>query len=207
MLSRVCECQALYLAKLFDDARHAPGDTATEGLRRLLTAIGKYWVCKRAPAVAMECMEAFGGNGYIEEWRMPRLVRQSPLNGIWEGSGNVIALDILRTFAKEPEAVHALVQWLSNRQHETSIRPAIDRALRALKGLQTASEPQAVARGAAESIAIAVQACLLMEFGNPDVAKLFVQLRCDQRGGLAFGSWDTSVDLEAAARIVHRQTV
>src|SRR5437016_14623060 len=79
---------------------------------RLATAVIKYWVCKRAPALAAEALECLGGNGYVEESLMPRLYREAPLNSIWEGSGNVICLDILRALGKEPATLEAVVSEL-----------------------------------------------------------------------------------------------
>src|SRR4029450_9628957 len=78
---------------------------ARAGVRRAGTAVAKYWVCKRAPAVAAEALECLGGNGFVEESPMPRLLRDSPLNSIWEGSGNVIARHALRPLARDPEAL------------------------------------------------------------------------------------------------------
>ena len=89
------------------------GDNAlTNAVARLLTPVAKYWVCKRAPGFVYETMECHGGAGYIESGPMPRLFRQSPLNAIWEGSGNVIALDVLCVIAREPESVDALRRFL-----------------------------------------------------------------------------------------------
>src|SRR5205823_5660803 len=98
---------AMRLARAYDE-----GDTA---LMRLGTAVGKYWVCKRFPGVACEAMECLGGNGYVEESGMPRIYREAPLNSIWEGSGNVICLDVLRALQKDatgPQARDALVDEL-----------------------------------------------------------------------------------------------
>src|SRR5207249_9877339 len=88
------------LARAYDDERD-------RHFARLATAVVKYWVCKRAPMLAAEALECLGGNGYVEESMMPRLYREAPLNSIWEGSGNVICLDVLRAMAREPESVDA----------------------------------------------------------------------------------------------------
>ena len=90
----------------------APGESA---FRRLATAVAKYWVCKRQPGLVAEALECLGGNGYVEDSGMPRLFRESPLNGIWEGSGNVICLDVLRAMQREPEAVDAFRAELAAR--------------------------------------------------------------------------------------------
>ena len=88
-------------------------DAGEDDFGRLATAVAKFWVCKRAPVVAAEALECLGGNGYVEESGMPRLLRESPLNSIWEGSGNVIALDVLRAVAREPAAVAAVLAEIS----------------------------------------------------------------------------------------------
>ena len=85
-------------------------DAREHGLARLATAVAKYWVCKRGPAQVNEALECLGGNGYVEECILPRLYREAPLNSIWEGSGNVICLDVLRAMNKEPEAVRSLLE-------------------------------------------------------------------------------------------------
>ena len=83
-------------------------DEEAQRFKRLATAVGKFHVCKRFPALAAEALECLGGNGYVEESPMPRLLRDAPLNGIWEGSGNVMCLDVLRAAAREPEAAHVM---------------------------------------------------------------------------------------------------
>ena len=95
--SEAATATALRLARAYDEGDHA--------LRRFATAVAKYWICKRATPHAAEALECLGGNGYVEESPLPRLLRDAPLNGIWEGSGNVIALDVLRALAREPEAL------------------------------------------------------------------------------------------------------
>src|SRR5690606_15273890 len=91
----------------------ASRDEHEAALARIATAIGKYWICKRAPAFVNEAQECFGGIGYVEETMMPRLYRQAPLNSIWEGSGNVQCLDVLRALRKEPETRDALLAELA----------------------------------------------------------------------------------------------
>src|SRR3954452_9056755 len=101
---------AIWLAGLFD--RAGAGDERAVALRRIATPVLKYWTCKRAPVHAVESLECLGGAGYVEESGMPRVFRQSPLNGIWEGSGNVICLDVLRAMGRNPEAVEVLFDEL-----------------------------------------------------------------------------------------------
>ena len=92
------------------------GDSHEAAFRRLATAVAKYWLCKRQPPMVAEALECLGGNGYIEESIMPRLFRESPLNGIWEGSGNVICLDVLRAMARQPQSVTALFDEVGARR-------------------------------------------------------------------------------------------
>ncbi|HEV3497022.1 MAG TPA: acyl-CoA dehydrogenase family protein, partial [Actinomycetes bacterium] len=101
---------AMRVAGAFDRAADDPAEAA---LRRLATAVAKYWVCKRAPAVAAEALECLGGNGYVEESGMPRLYREAPLNSIWEGAGNINSLDVLRVLARRPESLAALLDELA----------------------------------------------------------------------------------------------
>ena len=109
------------LAHAVDDA---PYSAHAAALRRIGTAIGKFYVCKRAPAVVGEALECLGGNGYVEESIMPRLYREAPLNSIWEGSGNINALDVLRVLQKQPAAVEALYEELTPALHDPRIAAA-----------------------------------------------------------------------------------
>ena len=104
--SEAATATALRLAAAYD---RGPTDAGEAAFARIATAVSKFWICKRAPMFAAEALECFGGNGYVEEGPMARLFRESPLNGIWEGSGNVIALDVLRAIAREPESLAALL--------------------------------------------------------------------------------------------------
>src|SRR3954453_1833110 len=113
---------ALRAARAYDDGDHT--------FKRIATAVLKYWVCKRAPAHAAESLECLGGNGYVEDSMMPRLYRDSPLNSIWEGSGNVAALDVLRAFAKEPEGLPA---FLSEVERASGANAHLDAHVGALK--------------------------------------------------------------------------
>ncbi len=98
---------AIRLAAAFDATDRPDADPHEVDFARLATAVGKYWVCKRQPGLVVEALECLGGNGYVEESIMPRLFRESPLNGIWEGSGNVICLDVLRAMGRSPASVDA----------------------------------------------------------------------------------------------------
>ena len=168
------------LAQAFDE-----GDALT----RLLTPVAKYWVCKRAPGLVYEAMEAHGGAGYVEAGPMPRLYRQSPLNAIWEGSGNVIALDVLRAIAREPEGVEALQAFLAAQRGRDAAYDAW------IEGIDPAQVQENTARLFVERVAQAAQAAVLLAQGNP-VAEAFCRLRLAPRGS-AYGAFDAAVDTRA----------
>src|SRR5579863_24729 len=141
---------SLRVAAAMDHA--AAGDDAETAFRRLAVPVGKYWVCKRAPAHAAEALECLGGNGYVEESQMPRLYRTAPLNSIWEGSGNVAALDVLRAMVTRPESVDAFVDEVATASGED---PRLDRALESLrKELVDAEDLEVRARRIAERLAL-----------------------------------------------------
>ena len=134
---------AMRVAGAFD---RAAGDPAEAALRRLATAVAKYWVCKRAPAVAAEALECLGGNGYVEESGMPRLYREAPLNSIWEGAGNVNSLDVLRVLARQPEGLAALLDEVAPAR---AAEPRLDRAAAAVEQeLAGAADPAGLQAGA-----------------------------------------------------------
>ncbi len=165
---------------------------------RLATAVIKYWVCKRAPAFVAEALECLGGAGYVEESVLPRLYREAPLNGIWEGSGNVICLDVLRAMAKEPESVQAFFAELDLAAGE----PAFDRAVNSLRQeLQDLADLELRARSLVERMALALQASLLLRYSEPAVATAFCASRLEGRHGLAFGTLPRGV---ASAQFVER---
>jgi putative acyl-CoA dehydrogenase len=174
--SEAATATALRLARAYDE-----GDTA---FRRFATAVAKYWICKRATPHAAESLECLGGNGYVEESPMPRLLRDAPLNGIWEGSGNVIALDVLRALAREPEAGEAFLA-------ECALARGGDARLDAhLDALKMPGDPWE-ARRAVEDLALAFQASLLVRHAPPFVADAF----CARlSGGRAFGTLPAGVD-------------
>src|SRR5439155_2971956 len=147
------------------------GDIEEENFRRLALAITKYWVCKRGPAHAAEALECLGGNGYIEDSGMPRLYREAPLMSIWEGSGNVAALDALRAMAKQPESVEAFFAELS---HSAGADHRLDDAVdRVRKELSDLSAIELRARRIVESMALVLQGSLLVRYGPAAVADAF----------------------------------
>jgi putative acyl-CoA dehydrogenase len=152
----------------------------------MATAIGKYWICKRTPAFVNEAQECLGGAGYVEESILPRLYRQAPLNSIWEGSGNIQCLDVLRAMAREPEARDAVWRELTAAAGGDDDYDAAVEALRPpLAGESTVDE--AGARLFVERLALALQASVLLRAGSP-VAAAFCRSRLGGMHGLAFGT-------------------
>ena len=181
--------------------RLARGYNAGEDVRfrRLVTAVAKYWICKRGPVHAAEALECLGGNGYVEESPMPRLLRDSPLNSIWEGSGNVIALDVLRGLARNPESFEALMTEVElSRGADERLDAAAERARSDVQEL--ASNPDAaqyMARRLVERLALLLQASLLVRHSPPPVAEAFVATRMAGDHGRAFGTLPSGIDTDA----------
>jgi putative acyl-CoA dehydrogenase len=184
---------ALRVAAAMDHT--AAGDDAEAAFRRIALPVGKYWVCKRAPAHAAEALECLGGNGYVEEFQMARFYREAPLNSIWEGSGNVTALDVLRAMATRPESVDAFLDEAATAAGED---PRLDRALESLrKELVDVEDLEARARRITERLAVALQASLLVRYGSPAVADAFMSSRLERDHGGAFGELPPGVHLRA----------
>ncbi|MEI7915632.1 MAG: acyl-CoA dehydrogenase family protein [Mycobacteriaceae bacterium] len=162
-------------------------------LRRIGLAAAKYWVCKRATPHAAEAMECLGGNGYAEDSGMPRLYREAPLMGIWEGSGNVSALDTLRAMATRPECVEVLFDELAGTGGNDPRLDAHTAALR--KSLADAATLEYRARKVAEDISLALQGSLLVRFGHPAVTEAFLASRMTADWGGAFGTLPAGLDL------------
>lgn len=185
---------AMRLAAALD--RSEAGDAAEAALRRLALAAGKYWVCKRGSTHAAEALECLGGNGYVEESGMPRLYREAPLLSIWEGSGNVAALDVLRAMEREPAALDAYFA-------EVGLAAGADRRLDAATGrlrelLGTLRDPdraQLTARRVAEQLTLVLQGSLLVRHSTPAVADAFCASRLGGDWGNAFGTLPPGTDL------------
>ncbi|MFE3053595.1 acyl-CoA dehydrogenase family protein [Nocardia sp. NPDC059239] len=170
-------------------------DPAEAALRRIALAVTKYWVCKRAPAHAAEALECFGGNGYAEESGMPRLYREAPLMSIWEGSGNVAALDALRAMGRQPETVEAFFTELNlSRGANRHLDGAIDRIG---KELTDFADIEYRARRVVELMALVLQGAQLVRHGHQAVADAFCSTRFGGDWGIAFGTLPTGVDTEA----------
>jgi putative acyl-CoA dehydrogenase len=184
---------ALWLADLVD--RVEAGDTGADALRRVALAVSKYHICKRAPVHAGEALECLGGNGYVEESRMPRLYREAPLMSIWEGSGNVAALDVLRAMARQPETVGAFLDEVrAGAGADGRLAAALTRLEREFTDLD--GMPYR-ARRIVGDMAVALQGSLLVRYGHPAVAEAFVATRLDRDYGDVFGTLPRGVDTAA----------
>lgn len=164
-------------------------------LKRIGTAIGKYFVCKRAPSVVVEALECLGGNGYVEESIMPRLYREAPLNSIWEGSGNINALDVLRIVAKQPEALDAMRAEIAPALGEPRIAAEAQRLERELA--QDPATVESRARWIAERMALLWQASLLVQHAPAYVSDAFVASRLGNESGRTLGTLPAGTNTQA----------
>jgi putative acyl-CoA dehydrogenase len=175
------------LCRSFDLAASDPEEAARA---RLLTPAVKYWVCKIAPELIYEAMECLGGNGYVEENLLPRLYREAPVNAIWEGSGNVMCLDVLRALANEHEAAFAVLAALAGEAAE--LPGGADTAC-FVRAALSSEAAEAGARAAVGSLALLAAAAALRE-SAPAVAELFARTRLADRHGMLFGTSDFAAD-------------
>jgi putative acyl-CoA dehydrogenase len=177
------------LARAYDESAE---DSQQRHFARLATAVTKYWVCKRAPMAVAEALECLGGSGYVEESPLPRLYREAPLNGIWEGSGNVICLDVLRAMGRSPESVDA---FFAEVEEAAASEPRLRRFVDALRTeLQDFDAIEARARRLVERLALALQASLLIRHSEASIADAFCASRLDRDAGLAFGTLSPQAD-------------
>jgi putative acyl-CoA dehydrogenase len=181
---------AMRVARSVDEAET---DERTASFRRIAVAIGKFQVCKVASGVVGEALECLGGGGYIEESGMPRLYRETPLNSIWEGSGNVNALDVLRAISKQPETVEVFFEEIEESRGSDRRLDAFVDQLRG--GVADPEEWQA--RALVERLALALQGSLLVRHSPPEVADAFCATRLGDAGGRAFGTLPSRVDTAA----------
>jgi putative acyl-CoA dehydrogenase len=196
--SEAATVAAMRLARSYDEV--AAGDEEATEFRRLANAVLKYWLCKRAPSHAVECLECLGGNGYVEESGMPRLYREAPLASIWEGSGNVQCLDVLRGMVKSPASVES---FFTEVMEGAGAAPHLDSYVSSLRDeipgdIDTI---QSRARRIVERMAIALQASLLVRYGDPAVADAFCASRLSGDWGHAFGTLPAGTDF---GRIIER---
>jgi putative acyl-CoA dehydrogenase len=170
-------------------------DSGPPGLGRLATAVAKFWVCKRAAAVTAEALECLGGNGYVEDSGMPRLYREAPLNSIWEGSGNVIALDALRTLARQPEAV---ADFSAEVEAAGGADSRLDAAVKRLRAeLADPDRIEARGRRVASLMALCLQGSLLVRYAPAAVADAFCVTRLDGDWGWVLGTLPAGLDPKA----------
>jgi putative acyl-CoA dehydrogenase len=192
---------AMRLARAYDEAgAEAPASGSDELsdahlFKRLATAVGKYWVCKRAPNHAFESLECLGGNGYVEESGMPRLYREAPLASIWEGSGNVMSLDVLRALVRTPRTLEVFMHELREAQGADA---RLDAHVHKLE--RQFSDPATLelrARRIVEGMALALQGSLLVRHAPAAVADAFCASRLDGDGGLEYGTLPAGTDFGA----------
>ncbi|ULR48643.1 acyl-CoA dehydrogenase family protein [Streptomyces deccanensis] len=176
--------------------RAVRGDEGERGLRRIATAVGKYWVTKRGPAFAAEALECLGGNGYVEDSGMPRHYREAPLLSIWEGSGNVNALDVLRALTRDPDTAEALFAELALARGADA---RLDTAAARLKDAVREAD-QAGARRLVERMAVTLQASLLVRHAPAAIADAFCATRLDGDWGHAYGTLPGSADIDGILR-------
>jgi putative acyl-CoA dehydrogenase len=189
---------AMRLARAYDeahaDAEAGENDTDAQLFKRLATAVGKYWTCKRAPNHAFESLECLGGNGYVEESGMPRLYREAPLASIWEGSGNVMSLDVLRALTRSPRALEVFLDEVRQAQGADS---RLDSRVRELEGqFADPATLETRARRVVESMALCLQGSLLVRNGPAAVADAFCASRLTDQGGLAYGTLPADSDFD-----------
>ncbi len=197
--SEAATITAMRLARAYDQAAC---DEHEALFKRLATAVGKYWTCKRGPEHAAEALECLGGNGYVEESGMPRLYREMPVNSAWEGSGNVICLDVLRALAKQPGSLDAFFDEL---ELTSGAEQRLDSHVQRLKDdLSDFDDVECRARRIVEDMALALQGSLLVRHGAPAVADAFCASRLGGDGGLQYGTLPAGTDFEA---IIERNRV
>jgi putative acyl-CoA dehydrogenase len=197
--SEAATISALRLARAYDES--IAGDERATQFKRIANAVLKYWTCKRAPMHAAEALECFGGNGFVEESGMPRLYREAPLNSIWEGSGNVQCLDVLRGMARSPQALEA---YFAEVDEAAGAEPRLDAAAAELREELTDLEAiESRARRVVEWMALVLQGSLLVRFGDQAVADAFCASRLAGDAGRAFGTLAPGADF---ARIIERHT-
>ncbi len=199
--SEAATALAMRLARAYDEAALPGAAGHAAAFKRVATALGKYWVCKRGPGHAFEALECLGGNGYVEESGMPRLYREMPLSSIWEGSGNVMALDVLRALSRSPEVRQAFFDELDI---AAGADPRLDAFTTTLRDeLADTAAIEHRARRIVEHMALALQASLLVRHAPPAVADAFCAARLTGDGGLQYGTLPATVDTQA---IIARHT-
>ncbi len=190
--SEAATCMAMHLAGL---AERGGNDEASALLGRIATPVAKYWVCKRAVAVANEAQECLGGAGYVEESILPRIYREAPVNAIWEGSGNIQCLDVLRAIHRDPKSLEALLARL---EPHSGDHPQLARTIEAIKaGIASGERMEQRARRTVEAMALGLQAAVLIEAGHEETAEAFCNSRLVAEHGLMFGCLPETADFDS----------
>lgn len=188
--TEACLALGLRIAHAMD----RPDDPAEDALARIGTAVAKYWNCKRCPSLVVEALECHGGPGYVEESLMPRLYREAPVNSIWEGSGNIMGLDVLRAMSREPASMTAV---LAEVERARGNDPRLDAAIDALRDeLSDPEEIEARMRIVTELIALTLQGALLTHHAPSAVAEAFCASRLGPAWRGSFGTLPKGTDLE-----------
>jgi putative acyl-CoA dehydrogenase len=185
---------AMRLARAYDAGTNDPSEAA---FRRIATPIAKYWVCKRAIAFVAEALECLGGNGFVEESSLPRLFRETPVNSLWEGSGNVICLDVLRAATREPASVDALFAEI---ERARGADPRFDAMLVRVRAWLDGGDRERAARRVTEGLALLLQCSLLLQHGPAPLADAFSASRLGPDAALGIGALPTGVDQAAILR-------
>jgi putative acyl-CoA dehydrogenase len=194
--SEAATISAMRLARAYDEA--LAGDEQAQSFKRISNAVLKYWITKRAPMHAGEALECLGGNGYVEESGMPRLYREAPLNSIWEGSGNVQCLDVLRAMVKSPDSLEAYFAEVAEGESDPRIAEASGKLRNELGDMEGI---EARARLIVERMALLLQGSLMVRYADEASADAFLASRLGGEWGQAFGTLPASTDF---TRIVDR---
>jgi putative acyl-CoA dehydrogenase len=189
--SEAATALAMRLARAYDDS-----DETAQVFRRVVTPAAKFWICKRAPSLCLEAMEVLGGSGYIEDSVMPRLYREAPVNSIWEGSGNVMCLDVLRAIERTPNAAEVLKREFAD-AGENRLKTFAVTLQQRMQAADRNDESQA--RALARDLVLALQAALLIKHAPPAVADAFCASRLSEERGGAFGTLPRGADVRAIA--------
>jgi putative acyl-CoA dehydrogenase len=192
---------ALHLMMQLASACDAPDDPLLRAWKRIVTPAAKFWICKRALAFTGECMEVWGGNGYVETGPMARLYREAPVNSIWEGSGNVMCLDVLRAISRDPEGMQLLLKELQDSSN-AGLQAVADDLRKYLS--RPANQQENAARFFAQNLVLALQALLMWRHAPAEIADAFIISRLTAGTEQVFGSMDSRVSEDVQMMIIER---
>ncbi|MDP3843370.1 MAG: isovaleryl-CoA dehydrogenase [Oxalobacteraceae bacterium] len=181
----------LHLASACEQSQDQPQNPLQHGWQRIMTPAAKFWICKRTLEFCGECMEVWGGNGYVESGPMARMYREAPVNSIWEGSGNVMCLDVLRAIARETEEFHLL---LGDLQQAAAAHPVLQRMMQALRCdlMLPPEQHEALARRLVQRLVLLAQGALMLRHAPTPIAEAFIASRCDTESGRVYGTLATA---------------